>query len=76
VLFDQSHTGQGGNEPSGGVVFSSALGVAARLEVGAAGGRWGAGRGGIAAKFETVTWMVELPFAFPIKPDTSIVNES
>ena len=25
-------------------------------------------------KFETVTWMVELPFAFPIKPDTSIVK--
>ena len=45
--------------------------------MGVAGGRLGAGRGGIAAvRFETVTWMVELPFAFPTKPDTSIVNES
>ena len=77
MLFDQSHTGQRGNEPSGGVALSSTPGAGARLGVGVAGGRLGAGPGGIAAvRFETVTWMVELPFAFPTKPDTSIVNES
>jgi hypothetical protein len=67
--FDQSHTGQGGKEASGGAAFSTK-------------GGWGEGRlrargDGVAASIlETATRIVELPVTFPLEPDTSIVNES